>query len=46
MQSNGAARQFWERAIARFTAEMTRPAHVEKNGESWHLFSFESKDIE
>jgi predicted acetyltransferase len=45
IQSNGAARQFWERAISLFTAETMHPVRVEKNGDSWHLFSFECKDI-
>lgn len=45
MQSNGAARQFWGSAISLFTGEVTHPVRVEKDGECWHLFSFESKGI-
>ena len=43
MQSNVVANIFWERAISHFTREPTRPVRVEKSGQAWHLFSFESK---
>lgn len=43
MQSNFFANLFWERAIYHFTREAIRPVCVEKNGQTWHLFSFESK---
>jgi predicted acetyltransferase len=43
LQSNVVACNFWERAIAAFTGESTDPAGVEKDGECWKLFSFESK---
>ena len=42
MQSNHAAKEFWERAIRRFTGEMVPSVCVEKDGKRWHLFSFES----
>jgi predicted acetyltransferase len=43
MQSNISAYQFWARAISTFTGEVTPPVCVEKDGECWTLFSFESK---
>jgi predicted acetyltransferase len=42
MHSNHAARHFWERAISGFTGEPIQPIRVERAGESWHVFSFES----
>jgi predicted acetyltransferase len=45
MRSNRPARHFWKRAIAAFTGETIRSVRVEKGGECWHLFSFESKRI-
>jgi predicted acetyltransferase len=45
MKSNGPARHFWERAISVFTGEMIDPMSVEKGGEDWHVFSFESKRV-
>lgn len=41
--ANSAAREFWERAISRFIGEVTQSVLVEKEGASWHLFSFESR---
>ncbi len=43
MQSNVVAYNFWERAITKFTGESTDPVLVDKDGERWKLFSFESK---
>ncbi len=43
MQSNTSACQFWARAIPMFTGETIYPVYVEKSGECWKLFSFESK---
>jgi predicted acetyltransferase len=40
MQSNTSAYHFWARAIPAFTGEVIRPVCVEKDGESWTLFSF------
>lgn len=37
------ARYFWERAIAEFTRAAAQPAAIEKSGETWFVFSFESK---
>jgi predicted acetyltransferase len=42
MQSNHLALHFWERAIAVFAGEVMQSVCVEKGGQSWHLFSFES----
>jgi len=41
MQENVSARHFWAKAISSFTDEAI-PAHIEKEGESWYSFSFES----
>jgi predicted acetyltransferase len=44
MQSNRAALDFWQRAIATFNnGQAIRPARIEKNDECWYVFSFESK---
>jgi len=45
MESNHPAHHFWERAIAKFTGETSRSVRVEKGGESWNVFSFESKRV-
>jgi predicted acetyltransferase len=45
MQSNISAYHFWACAISTFTGEVTPPACVEKDGECWTLFSFESKRL-
>jgi len=42
MGSNHSAKEFWESAITGFTGEMIPSVRVEKDGESWYLFSFES----
>ena len=43
MQSNVSANHFWSRAISRLTGEAIHPVRVEKGGECWKVFSFESK---
>jgi|SRR5579863_7009416 len=43
MQLNGAGVNFWQRAITAFTGEEIHPMPVEKDGESWLVFDFESK---
>jgi predicted acetyltransferase len=43
MQSNRPARQFWEHAISVFVGKTIPSVLVEKSGEWWHLFSFESE---
>ena len=45
MESNHSARLFWERAIQAFTGETPQPIRVEKGGELWNVFSFESKRV-
>ncbi|MGA8029370.1 MAG: GNAT family N-acetyltransferase [Bryobacteraceae bacterium] len=45
MESNHAAHQFWERAISAFAGEAIHSVRVEKDGERWRVFSFESKCV-
>lgn len=45
MQSNVTAFNFWKRAIAEFTGENIEAVPFEKEGESWMVFSFESKRL-
>jgi predicted acetyltransferase len=45
MQSNVLAYHFWARAISMFAGEAVHPVAVEKRGEYWELFSFESKRV-
>ena len=40
---NRKAKEFWARAVAEFVGEAVEPVPFEKDGEGWHLFSFESK---
>ena len=42
MQSNIAGHKFWARAIANFSGKPVHPARIEKDGESWSVFTFES----
>jgi hypothetical protein len=42
MQANVSALRFWGHAISTFAGEVIRPVDVEKDGERWSLFSFES----
>jgi predicted acetyltransferase len=43
MQSNVLANSFWEKAISDFTGEAIQTVGVEKEGQIWQLFSFESQ---
>jgi predicted acetyltransferase len=43
MQSNIPACNFWASAISIFIGDAIQPVCVEKDGERWKLFSFESK---
>ena len=43
MQANVAGQHFWTKAISSFTGETIHPVAIEKAGEYWSLFSFESK---
>ena len=42
MQSNVSAHHFWEQAISTFTGEAIHPVRVERGGEGWKCFSFQS----
>ena len=42
MEVNISARRFWERAIPQFTGQAIHPMRIEKDGQAWTLFSFES----
>jgi len=42
MESNRSANQFWERAISVFAGDAIRSIRVEKSGQYWRVFSFES----
>jgi predicted acetyltransferase len=46
MQAYVSAQRFWERAISEFTGVGVRPCWVEKDGEGWEVFSFESIERE
>jgi predicted acetyltransferase len=43
MESNIVARDFWAHAISTLTGQAMEPVRLEKDGQSWTLFSFESK---
>jgi len=40
---NQKAKEFWERAIGGFLSKTIDSTPFKKNGEGWHVFSFESK---
>ncbi len=43
MQANVSAQRFWAEAIATFAGTVIHHVRIENGGESWNLFSFESK---
>jgi predicted acetyltransferase len=43
MRTNIAAQRFWDEAIARFVGDTIRPVQIEKGGDSWTVFAFESR---
>lgn len=43
MHANVPAQRFWVGAISMFMGEAIEPIHIEKGGQGWSLFSFESK---
>jgi predicted acetyltransferase len=43
MQSNQPAQQFWATAVAKYAGAPIQPTSIEKNGEPWNVFSFESR---
>jgi predicted acetyltransferase len=45
MQANVPALHFWAEAIATFTGERIHPVPIEQRGESWTVYSFESKHL-
>ena len=45
LDSNHAARQFWQHAVASFTGKAIPSLRVDKDGKHWHLFSFESQPV-
>jgi predicted acetyltransferase len=42
IQSNRSALQFWQRAVSAFMGQAIQPIHIEKDGNDWKVFSFES----
>jgi predicted acetyltransferase len=45
LQSNISAQEFWSSAISTFTGKTVDPEPLEKDGERWSLFSFESPPV-
>lgn len=45
MESNVQAHPFWTRAISSFTGKPISPASMEKDGQLWRVFSFESRPV-
>jgi predicted acetyltransferase len=42
MQSNHAALNFWQRAVTEFAGDTSTRVTIEKDGQPWHIFAFES----
>jgi predicted acetyltransferase len=42
MDANYLAERFWERAIADFAGKTVRAKEIEKGGQVWHVFGFDS----
>ncbi len=45
MHKNALPRRFWATAISSFAGEAVQPVRIEKNGELWDLFSFQSRQF-
>ena len=45
MQSNRSAFNFWQCAVSSFTGPAIHPLQVERNGERWFIFTFESPQL-
>ncbi len=45
MQRNTLARRFWAGAISIFAGEAVHPRRIERDGEAWDLFSFQSRQV-
>src|ERR1700685_619251 len=46
MQASLPAQQFWASAISSFVGEVINPVLLERSGEWWTLFTFESKPVD
>lgn len=46
MRSNNAARAFWELAIVEFAGKPRRFVHTDETGQSWDVFSFQSRIVD
>jgi predicted acetyltransferase len=44
MEANLPAHHFWQHAITKFTGAAVESARIERAGEHWRLFTFESKE--
>jgi predicted acetyltransferase len=42
MESNEPARQFWARAIEKFTGQPIQSIRIRQNEQDWHVFTFDS----
>lgn len=42
---NEKARNFWDRAVGEFLGKTIKPCLIDKDGKTWHVFSFESRNI-
>jgi hypothetical protein len=45
MRPNGSAQHFWVGAIPMFAGEVIQPVRIEKGGQCWNVFWFESKRV-
>ena len=45
MEANVQAHKFWSRAISSFTGKPITSVHIERDGQRWHVFSFESGQV-
>jgi predicted acetyltransferase len=45
MESNAPAQHFWAQAVSTFMGEAVNPVHVERGGQCWRLFSFQSQPL-
>jgi predicted acetyltransferase len=46
MEANRSAYEFWQHAVSAFVGDAVPSSRFEKNGNSWHLLSFESPLME
>jgi predicted acetyltransferase len=45
LQANPLAQKFWAHAISEFTSAPVEPAQIEKDGDCWIVFSFQSEGV-